>query len=107
MKPKSRIKLNGQNMISVSQPFLGATKHFYNWLCPLVGWSVGWFRNRSTTHTSHLIGLLGRWEAAYLPLSFKDDSQIRTKIIEVTEGCNWALRLISELHKTKKILLKS
>ena len=21
--------------------FLGATKHLYNWLCPLVGWSVG------------------------------------------------------------------
>ena len=22
--------------------FLGATKHLYNWLCPLVGWLVGW-----------------------------------------------------------------
>ena len=26
--------------------FLGATKHLYNWLCPSVGWSVGW----SVTH---------------------------------------------------------
>ena len=22
--------------------FLGATKYLYNWLCPLVGWLVGW-----------------------------------------------------------------
>ena len=40
-------------------PFLGATKHLYNWLCPLVGWSVGRVRIRSTIHMSHLIGLLG------------------------------------------------
>ena len=26
---------------TVSLPFLGATKHLYNWLCPSVGWSVG------------------------------------------------------------------
>ena len=29
------------------QFFLGATKHLYNWLCPLVGWSVGWLVGRS------------------------------------------------------------
>ena len=27
---------------SSPRPFLGATKHLYNWLCPLVGWLVGW-----------------------------------------------------------------
>ena len=35
--------------------FLGATKHLYNWLCPLVCRSVGWsgnaFVRRSTRHT--------------------------------------------------------
>ena len=35
--------------------FLGATKHLYNWLCPLVGRSVGWsgnaFVRRSTCCT--------------------------------------------------------
>ena len=41
-------------------PFLGATKHLYNWLCPSVGWSVC----RSVTHSfddPHVapIGLLG------------------------------------------------
>ena len=40
--------------------FLGATKHLYNWLCPLVGLSVCW----SVTHSfddPHVapIGLLG------------------------------------------------
>jgi len=43
---------------SVILRFLGATKHLHNWLCPLVGWSVGQCI-RSTIHTSHLIGLLG------------------------------------------------
>ena len=28
--------------IQTNSMFLGATKHLYNWLCPLVGWSVGW-----------------------------------------------------------------
>ena len=41
-------------------PFLGATKHLYNWLYPSVGWLVGW----SVTHSfddRHVapIGLLG------------------------------------------------
>ena len=41
-----------QNVHFVSA-FLGATKHLYNWLCPLVGRSVGWsvgnaFLRRST-----------------------------------------------------------
>ena len=35
--------------------FLGATKHLYNWLCPLVGWLVGLWGNafirRSTRRT--------------------------------------------------------
>ena len=26
--------------------FLGATKHLYNWLCPSVGWLVGWLVGR-------------------------------------------------------------
>ena len=42
---------------------LGAPKHLYNWVCPLVGWSIGLSisrsRIRSTTYTAHLIGLLG------------------------------------------------
>ena len=30
----------------------GATKHLYNWLCPSVGWSVGYaFVRRSTRRT--------------------------------------------------------
>ena len=30
--------------------FLGATKHLYNWLCPLVGWSVGRLVGWLVTH---------------------------------------------------------
>ena len=47
---------------AMAQPsFLGATKHLYNWLCPLVGrlvcWSVGnAFVRRSTP--SHLLAYL-------------------------------------------------
>ena len=44
--------------------FLGATKHLYNWLCPSVGWSVGYaFVRRSTP--SHLL--------AYLALFYLDN----------------------------------
>ena len=31
--------------------FLGATKHLYNWLCPLVGRSVGWSVGLLVTHS--------------------------------------------------------
>ena len=30
--------------------FLGATKHLYNWLCPLVGWSLGRSIDWSVSH---------------------------------------------------------
>ena len=35
----------------ISLLFLGATKHLYNWLCPLVGWLVGWSVSRLVTHS--------------------------------------------------------
>ena len=57
-----------------SYSFLGATKHLYNWLCPLVGWLVGRsgnaFVRRSTRRT-----LL-----AYLAL-FNLKKRIRTHIV--------------------------
>ena len=44
----------GLNKLQTKQ-FLGATKHLYNWLCPLVGWLVGLsgnaFVRRSTRRT--------------------------------------------------------
>ena len=36
--------------IEFFQSFLGATKHLYNWLCPSVGWLVGWLIGLSVTH---------------------------------------------------------
>ena len=48
-------------------PFLGATKHLYNWLCPLVGRSVcNAFVRRSTRRTllaylALFMKLLGSW----------------------------------------------
>ena len=32
--------------------FLGATKHLYNWLRPLVGWSVGWLVGNDDPHVA-------------------------------------------------------
>ena len=49
--------------------FLGATKHLYNWLCPSVGWSVGYaFVRRSTRRTLlaylalFIFGLIGQFD---------------------------------------------
>ena len=47
----------------------GATKHLYNWLCPLVGWSVGWsvgkaFISQSTP--SHLLTYLALFVSSTL-----------------------------------------
>ena len=33
--------------------FLGATKHLYDWLCPLVGQLVGWSVGRSVGRVTH------------------------------------------------------
>ena len=65
-QPRSVRLINKQNKRIIKsnvRVFLGATKHLYNWLCPLVGWLVGRSVGRqhihSTIHMSHLIALLG------------------------------------------------
>ena len=38
---------------TLARLFLGATKHLYNWLCPLVGWSVGLLVGRTVGRVTH------------------------------------------------------
>ena len=47
----SRASGTADHVRSLDDLFLGAKKHLYNWLCPLVGWSGNAFARRSTRHT--------------------------------------------------------
>ena len=41
-KNNSTPRILAEFVTNMEKSFLGATKHLYNWLCPLVGRSVGW-----------------------------------------------------------------
>ena len=48
--PQARAN-SSRTRVTTLEDFLGATKHLYNWLCPLVGRSVGRLVCLSVTHS--------------------------------------------------------
>ena len=64
--------------------FLGATKHLYNWLCPLVGWLVGW-----VTHSfddPHVAPYWPTWPCYYISLCFFSSLSISFFFIAIVKN---------------------